>query len=137
MKHAENCVDCKVTHIRFESDSLVFEFAKSKSHQDGEEHVGPWHLYANPYEPEMCPVLAMSRYLFTYTEALSGKSPLFEGKNQYGRYSKLFKSIIDENAIELGLLGVRQGDLGTHSLRKGVATMVAAGCTVYPPISSL
>ena len=43
MKRAENCVDCKVTHIRFESDSLVFEFAKGKSHQDGEEHVGPWH----------------------------------------------------------------------------------------------
>lgn len=45
MKQAENCVDCKITHIRFEDDCLVFEFAKSKGHQDGEEHVGPWHVY--------------------------------------------------------------------------------------------
>ena len=39
MKRAENCVDCKITHITFEGDSLVFQFAKSKSQQDGEEHI--------------------------------------------------------------------------------------------------
>ena len=48
MKKAENCVSCKVNHINFEDDCLVFRFAKSKGHQDGEEHVGPWHVYANP-----------------------------------------------------------------------------------------
>ena len=34
-------------------------------------------------------------------------------------------------------MGVKPGDLGTHSVQKGVATMVAAGCTVSPPIVSL
>ena len=36
MKRAENCVICKVNHITFEDDCLVFSFAKSKRHPDGE-----------------------------------------------------------------------------------------------------
>ena len=86
MKRAENCVDAKINHIRFENDCLVFEFAKSKSLPDGGDHVGPWHVYANPHEPHMCPVLALAKYLFTNVGILSGKSPLFEGESQYSRY---------------------------------------------------
>ena len=65
MKRAENCVDCKITHITVKSDALTFQFAKSKGHQNGEEHVGPWHVYANPLEPHLCVVLSLARYLFT------------------------------------------------------------------------
>ena len=32
---------------------------------------------------------------------------------------------------------MENGDVGTHSCRKGVATVVAAGCTVSPPIVSI
>ena len=137
MKRAEQCVDAKVTHIRFENDCLVFEFSKSKGRQDNEEHFGPWHVYANPLEPEMCPVLALAKYLFTFPNVLCGRSPLFEGESQYNRYRNLFAKMISDNLKELAILGVKEGDLGTHSLRKGVATMVAAGCTVSPPMTSL
>jgi len=34
-------------------------------------------------------------------------------------------------------IGVDCGDLGTHSARKGVATSVANGCTIGPPIIAL
>ena len=34
-------------------------------------------------------------------------------------------------------MGVNICDLGTHSCRKGVVTMVAVGCTVSPPIVSI
>ena len=40
-------------------------------------------------------------------------------------------------ASGLKLLGFEPGDLGTHSSRKGVATMIAAGYTISPPIASL
>ena len=36
MKRAENIVDANISHIRWENDSLIFHFAKSKGHQDGE-----------------------------------------------------------------------------------------------------
>ena len=66
MKRAENCVDANINHIYFENDSLIFEFAKSKSHQEGEEHVGPWHVYANPMEPSICPVLSLAVLMFRF-----------------------------------------------------------------------
>jgi hemerythrin-like domain-containing protein len=40
MKHAENFVQLKIQHIRMEDDEMLFEFAKSKGHQGGEEYVG-------------------------------------------------------------------------------------------------
>lgn len=137
MKRAENCVNAKINHIKFDDDCLVFSFAKSKGHQNGEEHVGPWHVYSNPLEPHICPVLALARYIFAFPEVLSSNSSLFQGKSQYNRYSNLFLDFVKETMHELEPLGVQEGDLGTHSCRKGVATMVAAGCTVSPPIVSL
>ena len=137
MKRAENCVDCKINHITIRNDALVFQFAKSKGHQNGEEHVGPWHLYANPEHPHLCVVLSLAKYLFTYPELLKDDSSLFQGTSQYNRYAKLFLQMISDNKSELQQLGVEEGDLGTHSCRKGVATMVAAGCTVSPPIVSI
>ena len=38
---------------------------------------------------------------------------------------------------ELAELGVHPSELGSHSGRKGVGTLVAAGCTVAPPIVSI
>jgi phage-related protein len=137
MKRAENCVDLKLEHVKMEGDSMVFEFAKSKGAQGGEEHVGPWHVYANPLEPSKCPVLAFARYLFTFPDCIKTNASVFAGKSQYERYSKLFQGIIKKYESELKELGVGPGDLGTHSCRKGVATMVAGGCTVSPPIISL
>ena len=137
MKRAENCVDCKITHIKVKSDALSFEFAKSKGHQNGEEHVGPWHVYANPLEPHLCLKLSLARYLFTYPELFLNNTALFQGTAQYTRYAKLFLSLLRANTEHLKSMGVEPGDLGTHSCRKGVGTMVAAGCTVSPPIVSI
>lgn len=137
MKRAENCVDCKINHIRIEHDCLVFEFAKGKNTQDGDDHVGPWHVYANPENPAVCPVLALSRYLFTFPDHLAKNASLFEGSSQYERYSKIFHRACEEYKDDLALFGLKPEDLGTHSGRKGVSTMVAAGCTVSPPIISL
>lgn len=35
MKLAENCAYCKITHIFFENDSLVFVYEKTKGYQGG------------------------------------------------------------------------------------------------------
>ena len=38
---------------------------------------------------------------------------------------------------EFEKLGVKPGDLGSHSTRKGSITLVSSGCTVSPPMSSI
>ena len=65
MKRAENCVHAKINHVRFQDDCLVFEFAKSKTQQTGDLH-GPWYVYANPDNPHICSVLALTRYFFSF-----------------------------------------------------------------------
>ena len=81
VKRSENCVSCKVNHITFEDECLVFRFAKSKGHQDGEEHVGPWHVYANPKNPNLFPVLRMASYFFTYPHIMMNNALLFQGSS--------------------------------------------------------
>ena len=138
MKRAKNCVNAKVKHIYFLNDSLVFEFSKSKGHQKGESHIGPWHVYSNPQKPWLCPVLSLVRFLFCYPDVLQGDVPLFEGESQYRRSCNTFLNLVEgELSPELKSLGYEAGNLGTNSYRKGVATMVACGCTVSPPIASL
>ena len=46
---------------------------------------------------------------------------------------QLYKDLKDD----LKEYGLTPEGLGSHSARKGVGTMVAAGCTVGPPIVSL
>lgn len=139
MKRAENCVNAQINHISFGNDCLVFEFAKSKGHQTGEDHVGPWHLYANPHKPWICPKLALARYLLCNLDKLKDGQSLFagSGKSVYNRYSDRFHKLVLELDSQLSDMGFEIGDLGTHSSRKGVATMIAAGCTVSPPIISI
>ena len=50
MKRAENCKNFKIKHVYFESDSLVFDFSKSKGNKDSGEHSGLWHVYVNPLD---------------------------------------------------------------------------------------
>ena len=52
---------------------------------------------------------------------------LFEGTNQYGRYSHLLLDIIDEYEVELKSMGFNTRDLVTQGFRKGVSIMVSDG----------
>ena len=133
-KRSENCVNMKVAHTRFQEYALVFEFVKSKGMQGGEYHVGPWHVYANPLNTFICPLLALAGYFLTFPETLKMNAVVFQGMLQYNRYSSAFLKFVAEHKVELQKLEVQHGDLGTHSCRKGVGTMVRAGCTISPPI---
>ena len=63
MACADNVASAMVSHVEWQGDSLVFHFAKTKSSQDGECANKPWHVYANPFEPQICPILAFSKYV--------------------------------------------------------------------------
>ena len=58
---AENFIGSQINHISFPRDALLFDFGKSKCDQEGDKHTDyPWHFYANPLIPEICPMLALS-----------------------------------------------------------------------------
>ena len=53
-----------VLHISWDADCLVFCFIKSKGDQMGWNRDQEWHVYANPHNPKICPVLALVCYIF-------------------------------------------------------------------------
>ena len=99
MKRSENYVNMKVAHIRFQEDALVFEFVKSKGMQGGEDHVGPWHVYANPLNTFIFSLLAFARYFLTFTETLKTNAAVFQGMSQYNRYSSAFLKFVAEHKV--------------------------------------
>ena len=59
-----------------------------------------------------------------------GNGKLFPSSHKYNRYSQILNRVICDNAEEFQRIGVTPGKIGTHSARKGAATLAASGCTV-------
>ncbi len=53
-----------ILHVHRDADRLVFCFVKSKGDQTGWNSNQEWHVYNNPHNPEICPVLALACYIF-------------------------------------------------------------------------
>ena len=139
MARSDNVVHLSVEHIEWCGDCLVFYFATTKTDQNGEKQRLPWHVYSNPAAPHICPVLAFSKYVLSHPGVLQNdaRNKLFPGDNQYNRFLKIFHQVVEKHSSEILALGVDPNDLGSHSTRKGSATLVSSGCVVSPPHSSL
>ena len=125
MKRAKNRVDAKINYISPKNEILMFKFSKLKVLKNGENHVGPWNFYAKLHKTNLCAHKSLTRYIFTYTQLLVEDSPLFEGKNNYGRYAQFFMKLVKDNIGELKTMRVVEGGIDTYSCSKGVAKMVA------------
>ena len=138
MARSENCLQMSLTHIQWKNDSLIFFFGKTKRNQEGDGNHHPWHVYSNPFEPAICPVLALGRYILTYPNILlDEKASIFPGTSQYSRFrDRLNKALVWEGR-SLQALGVDPNSFGTHSIRKGAISLVSAGCTVSPPMAAI
>ena len=64
MARSENVVHAHILHVSWDVNCLVFCFIKSKGDQMGRNHDQEWHVYANPHNPKICPVLALACYIF-------------------------------------------------------------------------
>lgn len=121
-------------HMSWHEDALVITVPRHKGDQDG-KNCGPKHVYANPLEPHICPILALAIYAFGTAFRRPGAKALVFGDTAEKRFSQWLVGIMVEHKEELQRRGHNVKDLGTHSLRKGVATYIS-GCPGGPsPIS--
>ena len=137
MCRADNLVNLNLAHIGWEDDSLLACIAKAKHDQEGEGAKTPWHIYANPSNPFICPVLALGLYLFTHPDLITNQSFLFSGNHQYRRYTQTLKRAIGLDEDSFHRLGVEVSTFGSHSLRKGSSTFAASGSTMTPSMASI
>ena len=114
-----------------------FIFSKTKGDQSGDKSSDPWHVYPNPKNPELCPVLVLAKYILSHPDLMNINCTLLPGKNQYDRFIKIFHRVIHDNKETFHILGVEENSLGSHSCRKGAITLCFSECTVSPPIESI
>eukprot|EP00562_Extubocellulus_spinifer_P026552 CAMPEP_0178640846 /NCGR_PEP_ID=MMETSP0698-20121128/16240_1 /TAXON_ID=265572 /ORGANISM="Extubocellulus spinifer, Strain CCMP396" /LENGTH=428 /DNA_ID=CAMNT_0020281325 /DNA_START=18 /DNA_END=1304 /DNA_ORIENTATION=+ len=137
MSRSESMTIANLHHIDWHDDCLVIYFHHWKTDQLGLNKNEPWHVYANPIDPDVCPHLALSVYLLTFDTILPTGNKLFQGPDPYNRYSEALLCIGRKYAAEIGAMGMDVKYLGVCSVPKGAETYVTAGCTVAPPIVSV
>lgn len=108
----------------------------TKSDQGGERESSkdPRHVYANPLQPEICPILSLAMYFATYPEVRG--NVLFPGRVQDDRFSKQLAKVLAAPELNALLVNshIQASDIGTHSCRKGASTYVSSGSTAGPSI---
>lgn len=119
-------------HIHWRGDAMTITFPKHKGDQDAKDGK-PKHVFANPLNPAICPVLALAIFVFTNGPRREGSQRLLFGKacNAETRFSDWIRAILGENAADLMAMGIMIMEIGTHSFRKGIATFLA-GLTSGP-----
>ena len=110
-----------LSHLSWSGDSMVISIPKHKADQEGSRRIDA-HVYANPVNPALCPVLSMAVYILCFI--VRRENTLFQGKSQDARFSKHLNLILSNLSLyDSGVVGSINGRIGTHSIRKGSSTM--------------
>ncbi|ETL94245.1 hypothetical protein L917_07751 [Phytophthora nicotianae] len=133
MSRSANTVSLCYNHMEWGEDALKGFFAHMKNDQRGTRPRDPRHIYAIPPMPEVCPVFAIGLYRMVYGVD-SNVIQVFPGNDQYDRFRKTLRRVLESAGLknELDRVGVRCGDIGTHSMRKEAATYCSSGSTACP-----
>jgi hypothetical protein len=129
MSRSDSVQNLMLEHLSWSEDALIVEEQGHKGDQTGSERYGK-HVYANPDNPSICPILAYSVNVFCERNRQGpGSHQLYFGTDTKGRFNhnlgKLVQSFTQSEAL---ILGCNVADIGTHSCRKGSGTY----CTGYP-----
>lgn len=121
--------------MEWPDECLSIYFDHKKNYQTGQRKRGPRHIYADPIDPVVCLILALSIYSSIFLNIGTKDTSLFPGKNQYKKFAKYFGFIIVNNYIEeiKDDFGVDVKDNVVHLLRQGAASYVSLGSTCAPP----
>jgi len=127
MARTVSIATCRYEHITWNRDSLVVHIPRHKGDTEA-AHSYPKHVYANPYNPLICPVLALALHIAcTSYRTEESQSGVFAGGSIDSKFSKWLLAVLEQlTDLELIQLGVPVEDVGTHSVRKGVASFASS-----------
>ena len=138
MSRSDSIDTIMLQHISWEGDALIIEEQGHKGDQTGADKYGK-HVYANPYEPNLCPILALAILLFSCPNRPDhGRQQLFSGNQSKDRFGHLLRETLKSlSEEELYILGCIVTDLGMHSCRKGSCTYCLGQVNGPTPVSVL
>ncbi|CAJ1963896.1 unnamed protein product [Cylindrotheca closterium] len=120
MCRANNTVTILFEHMQWQADHLELLFCQQKNDTTGEKQRFPRRLYANPQQPEVCPIFALALYLGLRDGRSEMNGKLFQGNSQYKHFMDGLSNVLKEHESELLYMGyVSYTEIGSHSIRKG------------------
>ncbi|KAG5185906.1 hypothetical protein JKP88DRAFT_310845 [Tribonema minus] len=131
------CGDILWQHLEWHDDALAVFLPQSKQTARAVEQAGypdARHVYANPLNPEICPILSLGVFMMCYGVGVGGDGDgrLFTGTKQYDRYTKVLKRVAERRAEQLRQHGLTPDDLGALSSRGGAASYSLSDSTACP-----
>ncbi|EKX31004.1 hypothetical protein GUITHDRAFT_73869 [Guillardia theta CCMP2712] len=127
--------------MEFFEDALKIYIIHQKNDQEGDRPRDGKHIYANPLNPDICPLLALGIYWCCFGMNDNGHGKLFPGNNQFDRFSKIITRFRNNENLKdaFKFLGIDIQNIGSHSVRKGSATYCSGGSPDgprYVPLSN-
>ena len=96
---------------------MTTAFSTTKSDQTGETTSEKKHIFANPFKPEICTILALAVYTWCKRRDPHNNRLLFDGEDQNKRYYQILVAALKSIPENIDL-GCSRNDIGTHSNRK-------------------
>ena len=133
-----NCDDLIFEHCVWVEDCFGISVKKTKTNADGTRTVQTdiKHIYANPFMPEVCPILALALY-FLHNPFIGNQGrKLFPGMKTHKTFNEAVQEALSDREFtrRLDSLGITYKNVGAYSTRKGSTTYVTSGTTCGPPI---
>ena len=119
-----------VDHLEWMEDALCINFAHSKTAPEGDPNWHMRYIYANPFMPEICPLVSLGVYFLVFGVG----QILFPERGQDSCYRKQLHSVLSSanNQQKLAELGVDPQEIGSNSARKGGVAHCFSGTTSPP-----
>ncbi|KAF0735241.1 hypothetical protein Ae201684P_002820 [Aphanomyces euteiches] len=134
MSRSDSIDSIMLQHIDWQDDALIIEEQGHKGDQSGADKYGK-HVYANPYQPHICPILSLAVLLFTFPSRTKLDQQLFYGPDSKNGFGKILRRVLDSMSMsDTQFLGCPAVDIGAHSLRKG-STYALSHCNGPNPVS--
>ena len=107
---SDNIDDLLLSNIGWENDALTIKFGNTKSDIEGETTSEIKRLYANPFMPNICVVLAIAIYTWCKYRKPDDLH-MFDGGDQHKRYYKELMRAVKEIPAHIDI-GCNRSDVG-------------------------
>lgn len=132
LSRLETTTEYHTHHLDWEGDALLIGVAKSKRNYS--EVAQYYRVYANPFSPEVCPVLALAILCCSNPSILLQYKSLFHGTPAEARntISKQFLHLVKSEGLDnvgfhsIRKRGITEGTTGTSEIAPLVATLIRA-----------
>jgi hypothetical protein len=112
-----NVIGLNLAHMGWADDCLRINFALQKNDQEGDQGQQVRHVFANPLNPAVCPILALGVYLLLFTKGEEDVK-LFDGSSQYNHFLTALHDFLEDISELLENEGLSPDCFGAHSMRK-------------------